>query len=99
MCFIIFVIASETKQSSQLCTRECATLLFTGLPRHLRWLAMTEVCEWGRTVFLQSAEFKVQSANDVSHTRRHYLLDCRAAPRMTRKCVWRGMIEIKKRAE
>ena len=30
-------------------TRLRATLLFTGLPRHLRWLAMTEVCEWGCT--------------------------------------------------
>ena len=37
--------------------------------------------------FLQSAEFKVQSANDVSHTRRHNLLDCFAALAMTR--MWR----------
>ena len=37
--------------------------------------------------------------NKVAHTRVHNLLDCRAAPRMTRECVWRGMIEIKKRAE
>ena len=40
-CYIL-VIASETKQSSQLCTRECATLLFTGSPRSQCSLEITK---------------------------------------------------------
>ena len=55
-------------QSSQLCTRVCATLLLTGLLRCAR--NDKDVCGGDpASRFLQSAEFKVQSANDVSHTR------------------------------